>query len=652
MNIFPTSWISRRVIVSNLIAQSLGTVLLGAFASSAQAYVPAPSVANTDYIIGAHYMPAFKEGTHMGWEQIAPWQRTPKLGYYDEGSPEVADWQIKWAKENGISFFDYDWFRSPTNFNHAITNPAQDLPWSHALHDGFMNAQFRNNFKFTINWCNVDSSGGTSGLNDFTQNVVPYWVNTYFKNPSYLKVDGKPVVDIQAGTHISDQFGGTAGAQAALQAIRDQAAAAGFPGVYILGGYDGWDTSALQGLKDFGYDANVGYTMYGNQGWQAGTVQSWKNKGILPFVATASPGMDRRPCATSWASARAYEPDAYYADGRCHLTSANYQWLLQNEKAIMDSMPAGSISRKMAMLGTWNEWGEGTQVEPSEQDGFGYIQAVRDVFTAKDNTPNYLSPKEQGFGPYDTRYRNFFAPNSQGIIYKDNFNRVGPMSRYGEGESVHPTISSLPTAGMSALGGWYSNTISPNCSTDGTQLVKTAGQGNLYLPFTPADGKKYRLSADIKTTMTQQGQYISLGFTNGDDPYADWSTEQSAVAWWKSPDNSLIPVTCLGPDLYRYDYSNIERTAGYDNYAVELDTTQEHWRVLWFLNGHVVRGDVFETNPTISWIGIGGTAAGYIDNFTLMAPEPSAIILVGTALLALGGYVSRKKWRNVWRSHI
>ena len=31
--------------------------------------------------------------------------RKPLLGYYDEGKPEVVDWQIKWAVENGITGF-------------------------------------------------------------------------------------------------------------------------------------------------------------------------------------------------------------------------------------------------------------------------------------------------------------------------------------------------------------------------------------------------------------------------------------------------------------------------------------------------------------------------------------------------------------------
>jgi len=30
------------------------------------------------------------------------------LGWYREGDPELADWQIKWAVEHGITFFAYD----------------------------------------------------------------------------------------------------------------------------------------------------------------------------------------------------------------------------------------------------------------------------------------------------------------------------------------------------------------------------------------------------------------------------------------------------------------------------------------------------------------------------------------------------------------
>ena len=37
------------------------------------------------------------------------------LGWYNEGTPEVADWHIKYMLEHGISGVVYCWYRSNLN---------------------------------------------------------------------------------------------------------------------------------------------------------------------------------------------------------------------------------------------------------------------------------------------------------------------------------------------------------------------------------------------------------------------------------------------------------------------------------------------------------------------------------------------------------
>ncbi len=76
-------------------------------------YVPEPTPADTgDIELGALYFPGW---TSTGrWDTIietAP-ERRPLLGYYQEGDPELVDWQIKWAVECGIKFLLVDWYWS------------------------------------------------------------------------------------------------------------------------------------------------------------------------------------------------------------------------------------------------------------------------------------------------------------------------------------------------------------------------------------------------------------------------------------------------------------------------------------------------------------------------------------------------------------
>ncbi len=45
--------------------------------------------------------------------------------------------------------------------------------------------------------------------------------------------------------------------------------------------------------------------------------------------------------------------------------------------------------------------GEGHFIAPHAGGGFGYLKAVREVFTRQNNKPDYRSPFELGLGPYD-----------------------------------------------------------------------------------------------------------------------------------------------------------------------------------------------------------------------------------------------------------
>ena len=70
-------------------------------------------------------------------------------------------------------------------------------------------------------------------------------------------------------------------------------------------------------------------------------------------------------------------------------------------KEICDSLPDDAWARKIMMIDNWNEWDEGHFVAPSHKFGYKYLQAVREVFTKRDNLPDYRLPETLGLGPYD-----------------------------------------------------------------------------------------------------------------------------------------------------------------------------------------------------------------------------------------------------------
>ena len=161
-------------------------------------YVPPPVPAKTKYTLWTHYCPLWKEGTHTGWKLIEPWpERKPVIGWYNEGTPEVADWHIKCLLEHGISGIVYCWYRS--NLNGPVEQSI-----GHAIHDGLLKARYLPLMKFGIMWEN-GCGQGIGSAEDMTQNLLPFWIDNYFSNPSYLRIDGKPVLYVWVPSNVTRQ---------------------------------------------------------------------------------------------------------------------------------------------------------------------------------------------------------------------------------------------------------------------------------------------------------------------------------------------------------------------------------------------------------------------------------------------------------------
>ncbi len=61
----------------------------------------------------------------------------------------------------------------------------------------------------------------------------------------------------------------------------------------------------------------------------------------------------------------------------------------------MAAAPEGALSRRVVMLGNWNEYGEGHFMYPSKVRGFGYVNAVREVFGQEPFPPNVVPTPAQ-----------------------------------------------------------------------------------------------------------------------------------------------------------------------------------------------------------------------------------------------------------------
>ena len=355
-------------------------------------YIPKPKPLQKGILIGAHHCPLWEKDYLNAWSQLIKHpERTPALGFYAQENPEVSDWETKWAVEHGIDFFIYCWYRT-----------SQGGPVEHrfgsAIHDGLFMSRFVDQMKFTIMWEN--QSRGTSGVADeadLKENLFPFWMAQYFKHPSYLKVDNKPVLFIYRPEFLSTDLGSVENVAKAFEWMRQACRDEGFDGLWILGEYRGLDPNHLRLMKQLGLDYSFAYV------WplpdspppevaiqkQLSYMRQTQELGILPQVLTASQAW------SGWAdegSIWKIPPDGF-------------KTLLEGTKAFAATLPPEELGSRMVLLDNWNEWGEGHYIAPYREYGFGYLDAVREVFTDAPEAHVDLIPEDIGFGLYDAHYK-------------------------------------------------------------------------------------------------------------------------------------------------------------------------------------------------------------------------------------------------------
>lgn len=329
-------------------------------------YVPKPMPVFGKYLVGVQSFNGFREGSHYGYDCIKNLpDRIPTMGYYTEGLPEVADWETKWMVEHGINFQMPCWFRPHSK----LDQPIKDPEWvANALHRGYFYSEYSDMVKYAIMWEGQHQESGCSGFSDFIENVLPFWVEYYFKDPRYFVIDNKPLLSIYQISYLERDFGGIDGAKKVLEIIREACIEAGFDGAYIIVENRNSSKEELELIKLAGFDYVYAYTWYiPNKEEQMGKMQIQKEFNVIDPIASISVGWSPSP----WGGG-----DAGFA------TVEDFEALAKWARDdYMTDFDENSLASKMVMVDNWNEWGEGHFIMPSSLGGFGYVDALRNVFT-------------------------------------------------------------------------------------------------------------------------------------------------------------------------------------------------------------------------------------------------------------------------------
>jgi len=252
----------------------------------------------------------------------------PQLGPYDSHDPKVIEQHCHWAKEAGIDGFIVSWWQ-PNDFH------DQGLPL-------LLDTAQRFGLEVTAYFETVPNNDRTKALSD-----VLYLLERYGKHPAWLKLDGKPVLFVY-GRAIG-QIGLNGWLWVIGEVHRRYEGGAVFIG----------DQISRRAARIF--DGIHTYNITGaTQGKSADEIFAWAQKTFPKWVATAGEG--RIACLTiipgyddsKLPDRKPPRPITERHGGRTYRVlweaalQANPDWVL---------------------ITSWNEWHEGSEIEPSVEHG-------------------------------------------------------------------------------------------------------------------------------------------------------------------------------------------------------------------------------------------------------------------------------------------
>ena len=377
-----------------------------------------PETAQGEYQVAVYYFPNYhvdprNEAVHgrnwTEWELVRrgepkfPGHHQPKVpswGYEDESDPAVFANKIDAAADHGIDSFIFDWYW------------YDDGPFlNRGLEKGYLRAPNNEKLKFSLMWANhtwIDIHPAKSNIpphvlypgevtRDTFERIMDYVIEFYFKHPSYWKINGCPYFSIYELHRFIKSMGSLFRAKLALDAFRGKVKKAGFPdlhlnavlfGVQILPGEETMKNPEQQ-LEFLGIDSVTSYvwvhhatmpefpaTDYRYMAQAA--EEHWYRTGResrLPFFPNVTMGWDSSPrtCQSDIFSNAGYPFTPILVNN----TPEAFRESLIAVRKFMDSQTGG---KKICNINAWNEWTEGSYLEPDMVNGMGYLEAIKEVF--------------------------------------------------------------------------------------------------------------------------------------------------------------------------------------------------------------------------------------------------------------------------------
>lgn len=337
-----------------------------------------------------------REGTPRFPGHVQP--KRPVWGEYDESDPAVASRAVAAALDHGVDGFIVDWYW----FDNA--------PFLNGFLDrGLLEADRLDDFRFAVMWANHEWDDLYPARGPQLTALLPapntryhatcafeHVLENYLTHPSYWRMPQGPYFSVYDLPGLIRGMGGVARTAELLDGFRERARAAGLPGLHVNGAINPGVPRPELLVRELGLDSATHYTWWhhpdsaftgfpttGYDAARGNARDTWRAMGdTLPvdYLPNVTVGWDPSPRTVEWAMR---EDEGYPFTSI--LTGNTPE---QFGGALSDALDFAAEPGRppVVTVNAWNEWTEGSSLEPEAQYGLGYLEAVREAVGAHKNT--------------------------------------------------------------------------------------------------------------------------------------------------------------------------------------------------------------------------------------------------------------------------
>lgn len=365
--------------------------------------------------VATYYFPNWGPVSLSEWERVKSAEprfeghqqpKVPLWGYQNENKPEIMEKKIDAAADHGLDVFIFDWYY----YDDDPDSDRSEYQWDGnkflymALEEGFLPADNNDRMDFSVMWCNHDLGNQAKGAvaPETFESLTDYVIENYFGHPSYWKIDGKPYFSIyQMKTFIETYDNDLDKAADAIKTFRKKVKAAGFPDLHLNAVLWGLKGDMDKWIDQLGINSTTSYvwvhhgqlpefpgTEYTTaaedyfesveSGGGSNGLEEPADRIPVPYHINVSMGWDSSPrCPdvpdSEWMERRDYPFGPVIENNSPYL----FKKYLAKAKSLTMEKPEEA---RVITINSWNEWGEGSYLEPDTIHKMEYLEAIQEVF--------------------------------------------------------------------------------------------------------------------------------------------------------------------------------------------------------------------------------------------------------------------------------